>query len=600
MDKGSMARRVFWKFLIVLISTSAFTFLYWYLYGKPRVGIDDANIYFTYAKNLAEGHGFVFNAGGERVEGFTSLLWVLICSLVYTLFANFEFVLLIFNVILISLALFCSLQFIDRLNGNKKILSPVTLCFLLAVFLIPGYIDWTILTLMETGLWSLLMILIVVSFGSKIIKNQLPAFSLLLSFFIGMLVITRPESLLWGIAFIGLLALLIWLETRQLNTIIKKTLPVAASFLVSVAALTIFRIFYFGYPLPNTYYAKVSSDTIYNIIQGIRYYLRGTIQTPILWVITVIIVVSAVILWKKLYKDLFLDDKNTFHDADKVQLLLVTVSMVSLLIPIYTGGDHFKLVRFYQPYFPIYLMCVFNVPFWKNNFAHIVMNPAIKVRFSYYWLVFALVPLLYLIGRVPLHDFIDIKSPVDHEFRFAELGRKEGELLNKLFEGVDKPSIGISAAGGFGYSYEGETVDLMGLNNSQMAHALKVKVGVKNHAAFDINTFFDIKPDIFHGYFKISKLINDTTHIVFLENVPDKSFLFSSNMYKGIFSEKRFIKEYIPVVIVGTIDDYYQTYAHVDYIKYLKEHAFKVIEVNRVNENYDFSTIPVSGQNTIF
>src|SRR5690606_30615705 len=112
--------------------------------------------------------------------------------------------------------------------------------------------------------------------------------------------------------------------------------------------------------------------------------------------------------------------------------------------------------------------------------------------------------------------------------------------------------------------------------------------------------FFDIKPDIFHGYFKISKLISDTTNIVFLENQPDKSFLYASNMYKGIFSEERFIKEYIPVVIVGKIDKYYQTYVNVDYIKYLREHNFKVIEVAQVHEKYDLSTIPVNEQKVIF
>ena len=37
---------------------------------------DDAYIVFRYARNLVNGLGLVFNAG-ERVEGFTDLLWVL-------------------------------------------------------------------------------------------------------------------------------------------------------------------------------------------------------------------------------------------------------------------------------------------------------------------------------------------------------------------------------------------------------------------------------------------------------------------------------------------------------------------------------------------
>jgi len=41
---------------------------------------DDAFISFRYARNLAEGHGLVFNAGHERVEGYTNFLWVLVLA----------------------------------------------------------------------------------------------------------------------------------------------------------------------------------------------------------------------------------------------------------------------------------------------------------------------------------------------------------------------------------------------------------------------------------------------------------------------------------------------------------------------------------------
>jgi len=49
-----------------------------YLIMAPQVGFDDANITQVYARHLAEGHGFVYNIGGERVEGSTSLIWTLL------------------------------------------------------------------------------------------------------------------------------------------------------------------------------------------------------------------------------------------------------------------------------------------------------------------------------------------------------------------------------------------------------------------------------------------------------------------------------------------------------------------------------------------
>ena len=43
---------------------------------------DDAFISFEYARNLAEGNGLVFN-DGERVEGFSNLLWTLLLAAVH-------------------------------------------------------------------------------------------------------------------------------------------------------------------------------------------------------------------------------------------------------------------------------------------------------------------------------------------------------------------------------------------------------------------------------------------------------------------------------------------------------------------------------------
>jgi hypothetical protein len=39
--------------------------------------MDDEMISMRYAKNLAHGWGIVYNPGGDRVEGFTNLMWML-------------------------------------------------------------------------------------------------------------------------------------------------------------------------------------------------------------------------------------------------------------------------------------------------------------------------------------------------------------------------------------------------------------------------------------------------------------------------------------------------------------------------------------------
>ncbi len=46
--------------------------------GFARLTVDDSYITFRYSQSLAEGRGFVWNAGDDPVEGFTSFLWVVL------------------------------------------------------------------------------------------------------------------------------------------------------------------------------------------------------------------------------------------------------------------------------------------------------------------------------------------------------------------------------------------------------------------------------------------------------------------------------------------------------------------------------------------
>lgn len=69
------------RFILILMCTIASTALVWNNNMHSIFGVDDANIYFVYMKNIAQGYGFVYSIGGEHVEGFTSLSWTLLGSL---------------------------------------------------------------------------------------------------------------------------------------------------------------------------------------------------------------------------------------------------------------------------------------------------------------------------------------------------------------------------------------------------------------------------------------------------------------------------------------------------------------------------------------
>jgi hypothetical protein len=86
---------------------------------------------------------------------------------------------------------------------------------------------------------------------------------------------------------------------------------------------------------------------------------------------------------------------------------------------------------------------------------------------------------------------------MEQEFEFAKDGRQQGQFMEDLFAGLSEPpKLGVVRAGGIKYTYTGEVVDLMGLNNLSMAHNGGKRVGRKNHAAFEKSTFYQLQPDM--------------------------------------------------------------------------------------------------------
>lgn len=126
-------------FAVILVTTFAHLRL-----SRPLIGIDDANIFFVYAKNFVGHNGFRYNPTGERVEGFTSLAWVLICSIFFYFSNNPEPFILFLNIILLSLSITLILNHIEKsfINGNEKIFSFHGLIFLAWAFCSPGFIIW--------------------------------------------------------------------------------------------------------------------------------------------------------------------------------------------------------------------------------------------------------------------------------------------------------------------------------------------------------------------------------------------------------------------------------------------------------------------------
>ena len=220
--------------------------------------VDDALISMQYAKNWVLGHGLVFNPG-ERVEGYTNFLWVVVLAPLYALSsgAGLDFILLVtrVNIGLAVLTLVLVYAIGKQLWGNS--LLPTLLALGLCA-VDNSYVVWATLGL-ETHLLTFWMLIAVWLLGTRLETRGI-WIGLALTF----AQMTRPDAGLFNVVLIsGLVAA--WLVARKRGAAearaqSKVLLDASVTWLGLYGAYFLWRYQYYGWLFPNTYYAKVGGD----------------------------------------------------------------------------------------------------------------------------------------------------------------------------------------------------------------------------------------------------------------------------------------------------------------------------------------------------
>lgn len=499
--------------LLIIILASPLVLLSWLLNGR-LLGIDDADIFFTYANNLAIGNGITYSRDILPVEGYTSMLWMLLSSFIFLI--GFDEAGVFFAVLILFAAThFFALKMIDNFCGHDSILAK--LIYLGLVFSSFGYVTWSLVTLMDGVLHGFLIILLVYSFVADPKKNS-EWLALLLPYLLAPLV--RPETILLVPALIVLNICYRYLNEKSFKPVIICSIVFLFSFLL----LTLFRLYTFGFILPNTYYAKVSPNMLHNLQEGWAYFRNYLIETPIISFVFIAGPFAALLLIFKLKKRL------SGHVVSGVEVLpalyIFIFAFVLLALPVLKGGDHFNLYRFYQPYYPVFVLCfilfgheVFKIDWLAKN----IISKFIVIFCFILFVIFH----IYSIFSMRSGYWAAVKggSPISHEFLISRAGRDLGLRLDQIFNYPEArlPSIGVITAGGISRTYPGPIYDLMGLNNSYMAHYPGDKIGIKNHAAFEKGAFYNLPID----------LIVDS---------PDNPFV--AIALKGLFLDVKFINSF--------------------------------------------------------
>ena len=271
---------------------------------------DDAMISMRYARNLAQGYGLVWNPGGPAVEGFTNPLWVGYMALWH---------LLPIDPTRISLAIqltsaACLIANLFLVWHIARLLSAGNAAVALgAVILTAFYLPLNTWALqgMEVGLLALITTLgIWLALRQAADRRLTPWLYALL----GLSTFVRIDMIV-PCTVLGFY--LVWTDSLRRR---RHALVLGAVLLSALAVQTVARLWYFGDPLPNTYYLKVTG---YPLLPRIAHGLA--VFAGLVWQMNPVLFLCAfaVLLFRR----------------DKRLVLLAAVFLGQAAYSIYVGGD---------------------------------------------------------------------------------------------------------------------------------------------------------------------------------------------------------------------------------------------------------------------
>lgn len=210
---------------------------------------DDMMISMRYARNLASGYGLVWNPGGERVEGFTNLLWVLYMALWHTLpiaASKMSLPIQVTGAVLLAANALLVGRFVRELIPEKPYVAIAAFVMCAAYYPLNmwGVIGTEVPLLAAMTTAGMLL-------RRRVLDGRIHA--LLLYALLGTGSLVRLDFI---IVYVFIWAWLMWFAPSAHR---RQHLLLGASVLaICVGGQTLFRVLYYGDPLPNTYYLKMS------------------------------------------------------------------------------------------------------------------------------------------------------------------------------------------------------------------------------------------------------------------------------------------------------------------------------------------------------
>lgn len=488
--------------LVILLTGSIVHILAGYSHSDVSghaYGSDDAYISYRYARNFAQGHGLVYNPG-ERVEGYSNFLYVLLMSVGHIMLGgkNVYGLSVVLNIFFSAIAFFVFYQYAQRKLGN---MSAVTAVFLFACS--PSIWIW-VGAGTETALILLIQITIWMTVES-LTDNQKSNHLIALGVLTILSVLARADGFVLPV--IAILYLLLQRKTYL-------ALWVSIVLVFTIIIYFSWRYSYYGYFLPNTYYVKVSGPLTARLEHAIRQLCEIALEQGLL--VYLLVMASTIFLALKRFihnrKEGFREIRfSTFFTAGW------------LMYWIYVGGDHFR-ERFLIVLFPLGIFGLLE--FFEGS-----LNRKTLVFLTLLVLIFQLECLI---------------SDRRFDYSFPKYDRRIvlGKFLGQKYPGR---TLAIGAAGKIPYFSRLKTIDMLGLNDEYIGHQQTDFFLDPGHNKYDLEYVLSKKPDImvirvspnmnlssikeeYGRHYKLKYLVNKnkesySPNIVDVENLSEKDIL---------------------------------------------------------------------------
>lgn len=412
-DAGHLSERGAYLVLALFLIPLATAFAWWTFLPN-----DDTYIFLVYVKNVLSGNGLTYN--GERVEGFSSVLWTAILTIAGLTRAPLPITAEVLSA-LFGLGSLLALYQLGRTVG----LSPAKA--LLPPLLTAGTGDcaFYMSSGMETSLFTLLYLCGLQIAQGKPADQALRSVSLPL--FLTLATLTRPEGALLAVVLLAYLGFACQSPGAALRC--------GVTMILLMFPVLLIKQQYYGEWLPNTYYAKIAG--LGNLAHGIEY-ARATAPRYLV----VLIPYVALLVYNLANRDWL---------TLRLALLPSMMWMMWSVYVVVRGGDTLVGARAFVPVIPLFHLSLIalarRIPSRISAPAAAIASVALAVGFT-------------------MDERVNV---VKRSWRAAYPVRVQvGRYLHDHFP--PDTLVVTNAAGIIPFYSELPTIDSLGLNNKYIAH----------------------------------------------------------------------------------------------------------------------------------